>query len=309
MTAIDGIISRREGNKIYLRHQKDFEAVLQESSAGGHKTYTLIDYAAYDKDGKEIKRAAPSPLRGTSPDGGRETASAWPQGLKEREGGPKISKNLDKLEAIEITEKLPRFKKVEDLRNWILAKLEGIKEITVKETNQSIQISKSGVKRSLKRGRDNLTNQSYSETKELLESAKYLGFKEADARHEGKVEGQDIFAARMNIKGEDGNSYNYDVIFQADVLNNDKLNYAGQKVIPASDTDFKPLLNGDNNSIADGEQKVNSEIEIMEIRKAAYTATQEALNPYLGDIYDLFSYFSKISRMLVFVITQSYYLS
>ncbi|MDR0486535.1 MAG: hypothetical protein LBH29_07450, partial [Elusimicrobiota bacterium] len=140
-----------------------------------------------------------------------------------------------------ITEKIPRFKSIKDLMTFIQENLGIIGEINIKETGQTVSVSKRNIKRDLKRGRDDKHNQVYAEFKQLFENAKYKGFREADERHKGKVKGQDIFLSKMELDGEI-----YNVEFMADApiaeAEKDKLYYAGHKIITlGSDTGITQL--------------------------------------------------------------------
>jgi hypothetical protein len=183
--------------------------------------------------------------------------------LIKRKDGPSISKDLDKIEPIEITNKIPLFNTAEQLRKWIFDQIGNTNEIKVRETGQSIAISKSGIRRDLKRMRSQRHNQVYAEIVKIIESAKYLGFKEADDKHKSKVKGQDIFLSSMRLRelDKDGNEIKnvYYIEFSADVPlleGNEKLNYAGHKItIPARDKDLTPFHSGDNGYIQNSNKK------------------------------------------------------
>ena len=279
--ALKGLIVKREDGVIYMRVRNDFAAVLKRSAPGGKSTYTLTDYALFDEKGRQIEGYGISNAKNTRrADNNNVSSDLWPKNLEKRKDGPEISKNLDDITAVKITVAPPVFDKTVNFRNWLLEHFKDINGVKVKETQQKINITKSGIKRSLKRKKENITNRSYMEFKSLLENAKYLGFENVDEKHTGK-RGQDIFVSKM-----EANEKVYDVIFRVDVLNDNTLNYAGHKVIPARDTAFKPLLNGDNNKIHENNDNVNTEKELQwEIKKAALAAAQNALNPYVDGLY------------------------
>lgn len=153
---------------------------------------------------------------------------------------------------------LPQFDTIKDLREAIFKIINETGPIEVKQSNSFISFSKDGIRRGLKRGRDEKNKQFFAELKKVVENAVYAGFKNADEEHKN-VLGQGIYYTAMKI-GE----HNFAVEIETDVAKNQKNNnypYAGHKVKEINikelneksqgiDTAIKSVYNPDNITVA-----------------------------------------------------------
>ncbi|MDR1940887.1 MAG: hypothetical protein LBQ47_00995, partial [Endomicrobium sp.] len=170
-----------------------------------------------------------------------------------------LQDRLEEMKAVEIKDNIPKFNKVKELLNYILDNFDVLGNVTIKETNQTISVSKSNISDSLKRQRKQLNNKVYAKFKEAFENAVRVGFVEADEKHKDKNLGQEIFIAKIKIGKEI-----YFVEFKADVplKDNDKgvLYYKAHKIITREQISelSKLYLNSRaKNNIAFDSKKVN----------------------------------------------------
>ena len=83
---------------------------------------------------------------------------------------------------------VPKFEKVSDLKNWIVAHLPLVGEIIVKTNGRKVYFSKTSIGRSLKDPkRYKVKTQSYFALKEIVENAHYYGIR-SDDKHPRKQE-------------------------------------------------------------------------------------------------------------------------
>ncbi|MDR0645816.1 MAG: hypothetical protein LBG46_02215 [Elusimicrobiota bacterium] len=179
--------------------------------------------------------------------------------LEEREGGPKISKDLNNIQPFKITKQIKEFDNVKDFRNWVADILENIGTINIRETGQQVEISKSGIRNSLKHKRREGHKEVFAEFKEIFEGAKYKGTRKIQYNEDGTIKkpAQDVFLTAIQLKDKKtGKEVILGVEFYANVLDGKSaLNYRGHKIIPASTDAFYTPSNGDINSIPEKGEK------------------------------------------------------
>jgi len=89
---------------------------------------------------------------------------------------------------------VPNFDNVKDLKNWIQENLNLLGDVTIKDNNRIVKLSKTNISRSLKGiGRNDVKRNSYSSLKELIENAVYGYNKSVDSRHSQRNKGQEIY--------------------------------------------------------------------------------------------------------------------
>lgn len=187
---------------------------------------------------------------------------------KYRTNEPKISENLNNIKPIKISANIPTFTKTQDLLNFITQQLNIIGNINIKETGQTINITKSGIRRDLKNKRKNEHNQVYSDFKKVFEEAKYRGFVQSNRQN---VLGQEVYVNKIEMP--DGNIF--EVEFRADILSDERLNYAGHKVKTSSrDKVFTPFRTRGTDNIIQKNINVNtsrlSDQNIDDMKKLNY---------------------------------------
>lgn len=113
--------------------------------------------------------------------------------LKERENGPKISDDNETVEVVKIPEdSIPDFNTKVQLRKWLVSEFEKLGSVMIKSTNQQVVFDDGVAKRVIKNARNRKNNFAYPKIKDVVENAKYSGFRETDEKH-NKVKGQDIY--------------------------------------------------------------------------------------------------------------------
>ncbi|MDR1195733.1 MAG: hypothetical protein LBL00_04555 [Endomicrobium sp.] len=155
----------------------------------------------------------------------RDNFEAFLQTNFENENVIKNSQN--EIPTIKIKSKVPKFEKVEHLRQWIFDNiLPYIKKIVISDNGDIVSVSRDKVRKDLKR-KDDIHNQVYSEFKKLFESAKFIRTEPPKAGH--NVKGQKVYIINMELNGQ-----SYEVEFRADVPLSEaeagSLYFAGHKV-------------------------------------------------------------------------------
>ena len=151
---------------------------------------------------------------------------------------------------------VPQFPSFSELKKYIFNELNILGDVEVKSSGTTLHFGKGQVKRGLKRGRNNLQNQFFSNLKGSVENAQYSHFEEADELHPN-VAGQDVYYTALKI-----GTKIYAIEIKADVLKNHQGNiysYAGHKVVfleksQDSDPGLKPADYPDSISISDFEE-------------------------------------------------------
>jgi len=163
-----------------------------------------------------------------------------------------VSQSLNNIEPVKIEGNLPQFSNVRDLFRYIEDNLDVIGDFTIKETGQNISVTKSGVKRELKNRRKQANKNVYLKFREIFENSKYRGFIEPDR---SGVLGQEVYVNKIEMP--DGKVF--DVEFRADILPDERLNFAGIKTKASGrDTGFTPLLTRGSNNIPQNGRNVNT---------------------------------------------------
>ena len=147
--------------------------------------------------------------------------------LVERSGGPKIADDTETVDVVEIPENaVPKFEKTSDLRDWLIGRFNEIGSVTIESTGANVDFNVTAAQRTVKNARQKRNNIAYSKIEEVVSKAKYSGFREADARHQDKVKGQDVYHSAVVVDGKP-----YSVEFYVDVpLTGGMDNFAGNKI-------------------------------------------------------------------------------
>ena len=147
--------------------------------------------------------------------------------LKERENGPKIVDDNETVEVVKIPEdSIPDFETKVQLRKWLVSEFEKLGSVMIKSTHQQVVFDDGVAKRVIKNARNRKNNFAYPKIKDVVENAKYSGFRETDEKH-NKVKGQDIYHSAIVV-----GPIPYSVEFYVDIpkYQSGKSEFAGNKI-------------------------------------------------------------------------------
>ncbi len=273
--ALKGLIVKNDGNTVFIRVRNDFAAVLKYSNPGGKGTYTLIDYAIFDENGKQT--------------GGYGIRVKDPINLERKK---EIIKRFEENEAI------PLIKRAKDRKTAIenINSFQG-KELTNKESGIKTKINRQqkdklvsnrALGKSLKNGFTEEEHFSAVSNINVLYEGAFLWKKRGDRKGDVNVASMQEFYAPIDFdNGKKGcalillkESTEHGVrLYTAELQEIKEL----RSIVNTLEEAYSPSQL--NNSLTEKEAEVNSKETAFEVKKAALSAAQNALNPYIDGLY------------------------